>query len=212
MGSSSTAGMSNGGADNGQMSRSSFASFHLTGIKPSSGKMMTSSVDRLFENEGEVFLSSNYQDFQVSTFYYRKDRDIKYVSFQGLPSIHEGPSIRAKSPDPNNSLSKSGGGGGITDSTGGNASTATSTAKSSRRDSLTDKPNQQELELLVAEQPPLLNNTIIKHTYVYGGFTVHSIEMRIESSRLLGSNCFLIWEVFFGSSRFSLQLRVQAVH
>lgn len=46
------------------MSRSSFASFHLTGIKP--GKLMTSSVDRLFENEGDVFLSSNYQDFQVS--------------------------------------------------------------------------------------------------------------------------------------------------
>lgn len=66
MGSSSRTGdMSNGGTDNGQMSRSSFASFHLTGIKPSSGKMMTSSVDRLFENEGEVFLSSNYQDFQV---------------------------------------------------------------------------------------------------------------------------------------------------
>lgn len=56
---------SNGGGDNGQMSRSSFASFHLTGLKPSSGKLMTNSVDRLFENEGEVFLSSNYQDFQV---------------------------------------------------------------------------------------------------------------------------------------------------
>lgn len=66
MGSSTAAGMSNGGSDNGQMSRSSFASFHLTGIKPSTGKMMTSSVDRLFENEGEVFLSSNYQDFQVN--------------------------------------------------------------------------------------------------------------------------------------------------
>lgn len=45
------------------MSRSSFASFHLTGIKPSSGKLMTSSVDRLFENEGDVFISSNYNDF-----------------------------------------------------------------------------------------------------------------------------------------------------
>lgn len=49
------------------MSRSSFASFHLTGIKPSSGKLMTSSVDRLFENDGDVFISSNYNDFnQVS--------------------------------------------------------------------------------------------------------------------------------------------------
>lgn len=49
------------------MSRSSFASFHLTGIKPSSGKLMTSSVDRLFENDSEVFISSNYNEFnQVS--------------------------------------------------------------------------------------------------------------------------------------------------
>lgn len=45
------------------MSRSSFASFHLTGIKPSSGKLMTSSVDRLFENESDVFISSNYNEF-----------------------------------------------------------------------------------------------------------------------------------------------------
>lgn len=45
------------------MSRSSFASFHLTGLKPSSGKLMTSSVDRLFENDGDVFISSNYNDF-----------------------------------------------------------------------------------------------------------------------------------------------------
>lgn len=53
------------------MSRSSFASFHLTGIKPSSGKLMTSSVDRLFENEGDVFISSNYNDFnQVNTSFF----------------------------------------------------------------------------------------------------------------------------------------------
>lgn len=51
------------------MSRSSFASFHLTGIKPSSGKMMQSSVDRLFENDGDVFLSSNFNDFQVRIFF-----------------------------------------------------------------------------------------------------------------------------------------------
>lgn len=50
------------------MSRSSFASFHLTGIKPSSGKMMQSSVDRLFENDGDVFLSSNFSEFQVIIF------------------------------------------------------------------------------------------------------------------------------------------------
>ncbi|VEN37034.1 unnamed protein product [Callosobruchus maculatus] len=47
---------------NGPMSRSSFASFHLTGIKTT--KLMNTSVDRLFENEGEVFLSNSYVDFQ----------------------------------------------------------------------------------------------------------------------------------------------------
>nr|CAI5831263.1 unnamed protein product [Callosobruchus analis] len=47
---------------NGPMSRSSFASFHLTGIKTT--KLMNTSVDRLFENEGEVFLSNSYADFQ----------------------------------------------------------------------------------------------------------------------------------------------------
>lgn len=47
---------------NSPMSRSSFASFHLTGMKPN--KTMNSSVDRLFENDDEVFLSSSYGDFQ----------------------------------------------------------------------------------------------------------------------------------------------------
>lgn len=44
------------------MSRSSFASFHLTGFK--NNKIMNTSVDRLFENEGDVFLSSSYAEFQ----------------------------------------------------------------------------------------------------------------------------------------------------
>lgn len=44
------------------MSRSSFASFHLTGFK--NNKLMNTSVDRLFENEGDVFLSSSYAEFQ----------------------------------------------------------------------------------------------------------------------------------------------------
>lgn len=50
-------------ADGSAMSRSSFASFHLTGIKPSSGKLMTSSVDRLFENDGEPFVSGKFNEF-----------------------------------------------------------------------------------------------------------------------------------------------------
>lgn len=115
------------------MSRSSFASFHLTGIKPSSGKMMTSSVDRLFENEGEVFISSNYSDFN-----------------QPLPAIQEvTSSAQSKSPEPNSNqmpklLDQSVSSGGRE-----SPSTATSTAKSSRRDSLTDKvivPTQTQLQ------------------------------------------------------------------
>lgn len=47
---------------NHAMSRSSFASFHLTGFK--NNKLMNTSVDRLFENEGDVFLSSSYAEFQ----------------------------------------------------------------------------------------------------------------------------------------------------
>lgn len=53
--------LSTGDINNSPMSRSSFASFHLTGIK--NNKLMNASVDRLFENEGEVFLSNSYSEF-----------------------------------------------------------------------------------------------------------------------------------------------------
>lgn len=86
------------------MSRSSFASFHLTGIKPSSGKLMTSSVDRLFENENDVFISSNYNDFnQVSDEYKIFEfffSEIEFNFFQALPSIQEAASVQSKSPEP----------------------------------------------------------------------------------------------------------------
>lgn len=59
--------------ENAVMSRSSFPSFHLNDKnKPVPGnstsqtsKIMTSSVDRLFENEGDVFMSNHFIDFQV---------------------------------------------------------------------------------------------------------------------------------------------------
>lgn len=79
---------SNGGVENGQMSRSSFASFHLTGLKPSSGKLMTNSVDRLFENEGEVFLSSNYQDFQVRGGNSRENELLTTCCFVSGPAVN----------------------------------------------------------------------------------------------------------------------------
>ncbi|XP_055630951.1 WD repeat-containing protein 47 isoform X2 [Toxorhynchites rutilus septentrionalis] len=108
------------------MSRSSFASFHLTGIKPSSGKLMTSSVDRLFENGdgGDVYRSSNFSEYQ-----------------QGLPSIEEIASVQSKSPELQpvaGAIVKT---SDIHQSSGERDSpnTTNSTAKSSRRDSLTDK-------------------------------------------------------------------------
>ncbi|KAL0279808.1 UNVERIFIED_CONTAM: hypothetical protein PYX00_001286 [Menopon gallinae] len=55
--------MSSGDPHN--MSRSSFASFHLTGYK--NNKLMNTSVDRLFENGNEdIFLSTTYADFQTT--------------------------------------------------------------------------------------------------------------------------------------------------
>lgn len=106
-------------ANEGFMSRSSFASFHLTGIKTSSGKVMTSSVDRLFENGDDVFHSSNFGEFQ------------------GLPSIQETASVQSKSPEPPHGINKSM--QDISQGQTGRDSPNTSTAKSSRRDSLSDR-------------------------------------------------------------------------
>lgn len=139
------------------MSRSSFASFHLTGFK--NNKLMNTSVDRLFENEGDVFLSSSYAEFQQ------------------LPSIQETLSnaIQPKAPPRTRGQSQSPDGvclfnyfmlveklmnkklifvyinilGGKIDPSAastperrapGRESPALSTARSSRRDSLADKP------------------------------------------------------------------------
>jgi hypothetical protein len=44
--------------ENFQMTKSSFASFHLTGIKTSAGKLMSASVDKLFANDGEIMNGS----------------------------------------------------------------------------------------------------------------------------------------------------------
>ncbi|XP_077271556.1 WD repeat-containing protein 47 isoform X1 [Temnothorax americanus] len=111
------------------MSRSSFASFHLTGFK--NNKLMNTSVDRLFENEGDVFLSSNYTEFQQ------------------LPSIQETTmNAQPKAPPRTRGHSKSPDGVEVDPSAtstperrvAGRESPAPSTARSSRRDSLTEKP------------------------------------------------------------------------
>ncbi|XP_015182030.1 PREDICTED: WD repeat-containing protein 47 isoform X2 [Polistes dominula] len=120
------------------MSRSSFASFHLTGFK--NNKLMNTSVDRLFENEGDVFLSSSYADFQL------------------LPSIQEttttttttsNSNSHPKAPPRIRGQSKSPEGIKAADPSAastperrisGRESPAPSTARSSRRDSLAEKP------------------------------------------------------------------------
>ncbi|XP_050096777.1 WD repeat-containing protein 47 isoform X2 [Anopheles aquasalis] len=132
------------------MSRSSFASFHLTGIKPSSGKLMTSSVDRLFENGdgGETYRSSNFAEYQ------------------GLPSIDEIASVQSKSPDlqavagavvkacdiHQNSAERD------------SPNTTSSTAKSSRRDSLSEKvPTTHPLHQQQQQQLPATVPTGLPH-------------------------------------------------
>lgn len=110
------------------MSRSSFASFHLTGYK--NNKLMNTSVDRLFENDNEdVFLSTTYADFQPTS----------AVVETSTPKQNSAANRkRSKSPDSKKSSNVS-----TTASSPdhrGRESPSTSTARSSRRDSLVDKP------------------------------------------------------------------------
>ncbi|XP_066603041.1 WD repeat-containing protein 47 [Prorops nasuta] len=108
------------------MSKSAFASFHLT----KNNKLMNTSVDRLFENEGDVFLSSSYADFQQ------------------LPSIQETvnsqpripPRIRGSSKSPDGMKGDPSAASTPERRIPGRESPAPSTARSSRRDSLSDKP------------------------------------------------------------------------
>lgn len=109
---------------NSPMSRSGFASFHLTGIK--NNKVMNSSVDRLFENEGEVFLSNSYAEFQQ------------------LPSIQEQsstpknntvpPTVKSKSPERSKHSTAS-----TPEHKGRESPSSVGTARSSRRDSLNER-------------------------------------------------------------------------
>lgn len=125
---------------NSPMSRSSFASFHLTGMK--TNKIMNSSVDRLFENDGEVFLSNSYADFQQ------------------LPSIQEQtstpklstPNVASKSPERKVSNAST------PEHKGRESPASVGTARSSRRDSLNEKPvttAAQNIVLTVPQEPVL---------------------------------------------------------
>ncbi|XP_014226376.1 WD repeat-containing protein 47 isoform X1 [Trichogramma pretiosum] len=150
--------LSTGDIKDAIMSRSSFASFHLTGFK--NNKLMNSSVDRLFENEGDVFLSSSYAEFQQ------------------LPSIQETnnstplpkapPRTRGQSKSPE-ALDRS----KTEPSTAstperrqpGRESPTPSTARSSRRDSLADKPTAKVTGEPIRPMLPETNQPLIEPSY-----------------------------------------------
>ncbi|KAJ3661361.1 hypothetical protein Zmor_005759 [Zophobas morio] len=138
--------LSTGDISNGPMSRSSFASFHLTGIK--NNKLMNTSVDRLFENEGEVFLSNSYAEFQQ------------------LPSIQEQTStpklatppctqsaVKPKSPERKVSNAST------PEHKGRESPASVGTARSSRRDSLNEKPVNVVENVLSGPVEPTLDRS-----------------------------------------------------
>lgn len=105
------------------MTRSSFASFHLTGMK--TNKVMNSSVDRLFENDGEVFLSNSYAEFQQ------------------LPSIQEQtstPKMSTQNVPSNKSPERKVSNASTPEHKGRESPASVGTARSSRRDSLNERP------------------------------------------------------------------------
>ncbi|KAG5900353.1 hypothetical protein JTB14_033803 [Gonioctena quinquepunctata] len=111
-------------ATNGPMSRSSFASFHLTGIK--TNKSMNTSVDRLFENEGEVFLSNSYAEFQ----------QLPSIQEQtSTPKVHSN-TLTSHSKSPERKLSNA----STPEHRGRESPASVGTARSSRRDSLNERP------------------------------------------------------------------------
>ncbi|KAJ8932997.1 hypothetical protein NQ314_014288 [Rhamnusium bicolor] len=120
---------------NGPMSRSSFASFHLTGIK--NNKLMNTSVDRLFENEGEVFLSNSYADFQ----------QLPSIQEQtSTPKLHANtlPNTNSKSPERKVSNAST------PEHRGRESPASLGTARSSRRDSLNERPMAAQSIVLTA--------------------------------------------------------------
>nr|CAH7727863.1 unnamed protein product [Callosobruchus chinensis] len=122
---------------NGPMSRSSFASFHLTGIKTT--KLMNTSVDRLFENEGEVFLSNSYADFQqlpsireqTST---PKVHTTPTPTAPGVAANVVGQQLPPRSPERKVSNAST------PEHRGRESPASLGTARSSRRDSLNERP------------------------------------------------------------------------
>lgn len=137
---------------NGPMTRSSFASFHLTGIK--NNKLMNTSVDRLFENENDVFLSSTYADFQQLPAIQEQTSTPKAVTPQAAQPTQQVQQIqqpnsqvrnRANSKSPERKVSTA----STPEHRGRESPASVGTARSSRRDSLSERhaPPQQQIVL-----------------------------------------------------------------
>lgn len=141
---------------NGPMTRSSFASFHLTGIK--NNKLMNTSVDRLFENENDVFLSSTYADFQQLPAIQEQTSTPKVTTPQGSQlqqstpqNTQARPRTNSKSPERKVSTAST------PEHRGRESPASIGTARSSRRDSLSEKhPPPQQIVLT----PPVANPDI----------------------------------------------------
>ena len=123
------------------MSRSSFASFHLTGIKNS--KLMNSSVDRLFENEGEVFLSNSYAEFQ------QLPSILEQTSTPNAGRQHSISCQRSKTPEQKKSSAST------PEHKGRESPGSVGTARSSRRDSLNERPVNQNAVVSATSVPVL---------------------------------------------------------
>ncbi|KAK4877762.1 hypothetical protein RN001_010268 [Aquatica leii] len=117
---------------NNSMSRSSFASFHLTGMK--NNKLMNASVDRLFENENDVFLSNSYAEFQQLPSIQEQTSTPK-----GITTSHNPTRQRSKSPERKISSAST------PEHKGRESPASVGTARSSRRDSLNERPVPQNV-------------------------------------------------------------------
>lgn len=135
---------------NGPMSRSSFASFHLTGMK--NNKLMNTSVDRLFENEGEVFLSNSYAEFQQLPSIQEQTTSTPKLTTVKVNNINVNNNSQqqqqfavVKSKSPERKVSNA----STPEHKGRESPGSVGTARSSRRDSLNEKPVAAENPVLV---------------------------------------------------------------
>lgn len=129
---------------NSPMSRSSFASFHLTGIK--NNKAMNTSVDRLFENENDVFLSNSYVEFQQLALIQEHTSSTP----NQVGDAATLPQVRTRSKSPERKISSA----STPEHKGRESPASVGTARSSRRDSLNERPVPAPNVVLTNATPP----------------------------------------------------------